>query len=183
MGTMATRSFYTVTEAAEALEVSQRRLLEMLEAGELEGERDSQSSRWKISKRAVHELVPETVRTGPLSEDTAEQSSSPPAETVGELIGELGNLQKELGRLRNRLELARQAADTAWQEERELLIIALEQEREQAQDALRAERERLLEDQRRERERADELQKEKDTLTEELKAERNKVSWRRLLGG
>lgn len=170
-------------EAAEVLEVSQRRLLEMLEAGELGGERDSQSSRWRISKRAVHELVPETVRPGALEEDTAEQPSSLSTETVGELVGELGNLQRELGRLRNRLELARQAADIAWQEERDLLLIKLEQEREQAQDTLQAERERLLEDQRRERERADKLQREKDTLIEELKAERNKGSLRRLLGG
>jgi excisionase family DNA binding protein len=53
------KGFYTVSEAAKVLGVGQRRILEMVETKELEGERDSTSSRWKISKHAVHELAPE----------------------------------------------------------------------------------------------------------------------------
>jgi len=51
------KGFYTVSEAAGVLGVGQRRILEMLETKEIEGERDPTSSRWKISKHAVHELA------------------------------------------------------------------------------------------------------------------------------
>jgi HAMP domain-containing protein len=105
---------------------------------------------------------------------------------VQELVDELGNLQREVGRLRHRLDRARRAEE----EERELLLAELErerernrQEREQAETTLRAERDRLLEDQRRERERAGELQKEVNRLQEELESVRDKGSWRRLFGG
>jgi hypothetical protein len=102
------------------------------------------------------------------------------------LVDEFANLQREVGRLRHRLDLAQRAE----REERELLLAELEQERErhrqdreQAENTLRAERDRLLEDQRREQERADKLQEEVDRLRAELESERNKGSWRRLFGG
>jgi hypothetical protein len=173
---MAKRDFYTLAEAVRVLGVSQRRLLEMLDTGEIEGERDPQSSRWKVSKHAVHELVP----AGPLPEDPTEEYPEQSTGTVEEVVDELGNLQREVGRLRNRLDLARRAE----REERELLLAELEQERErrrqereQAENTLRAEQDRLLEDQRRERERADKLQEEANRLREELESERNRVSW------
>ncbi len=53
------KGFYTVSEAAKVLEVTQRRILEMVETKELEGERDPTSSRWKISIHAVHQLSTE----------------------------------------------------------------------------------------------------------------------------
>ena len=172
---MARREYYTLTEAARVLEVPQRRLLEMIETGELEGEQDPQSSRWKIPKHAVDERVP------------AEQPQESPAEVVEErstemiqqLVDELGNLQREVGRLKIRLDRARRAET----EERELLLAELEQEREQAENTLRAERDRLLEDQSRERERAEELQREVNRLREELESARDRGSWRRLFGG
>jgi excisionase family DNA binding protein len=179
---MARRDYYTLTEAARILEVPQRRLLEMLETGEIEGERDSQSSRWMISKHAVDELVPADPSPEGSTEELPEQST----EMIQGLVGELGNLHREVGRLKNRLDRARRAE----KEERELLLAELEQERErhrqereQAESTLRAERERLLEDQRRERERADKLQEEANRLREELESERDKGSWRRLFGG
>jgi DNA repair exonuclease SbcCD ATPase subunit len=188
---MAKRDFYTLAEAAQTLGVTQRRLLERLETGEIEGERDPQSSRWKIPKHLVHEVVPEPTPTDPSPEEVPiGQFLEQPTETVQELIEKLGNLQRELGRLRNRLELARAAERTAWQEEKELLLVELEreregrrQEREQAESTLRAEQNRLLEDQRRERERADRLQEETNRLREELESDRAKGSWRKLLGG
>jgi excisionase family DNA binding protein len=191
------KEYYTLAQAARILGITQRRLLEMLAAREIDGEQDPQSSRWKISKDAVHEFVPEPPPadrspTGP--EDTAEL----PPETIQELIGELDNLQSEVGRLKTRMELAQRAQNNAWQEERELLLDELEQEREErrrererADSTLRAEQGRLLEEQRREQERSDALQEEMDRLREEvdrlreeLEAEQSRGSWRRrLLGG
>jgi excisionase family DNA binding protein len=179
---MARRDFYTLTEAARVLEVPQRRLLEMLETGELEGEQDPQSSRWKIPKHAVDELVP----AGPSPEGPSEELPEQSTEIIQELVDELGNLHREVGHLRNRLDRARRAE----REEKELLLGELEQERErrrqeleQAENTLRAERERLLEDQRQERDRADKLREEANRLREELESERNRGSWRRLFGG
>ncbi len=189
---MTGRDFYTLKEGADILGVTQRRLLERLETGEIQGERDPQSSRWKISKHVVHELVPKPAPTDPSPKEVPmEEFLEQPTETVQELIGKLGNLQRELGRLRNRLELARGAENTAWQKEKALLLAELEreregrrQEREQAESTLRAEQDQLLQDQRRERERADKLQEENSELRERLETERkNKGSWRRLLGG
>ena len=54
---MPTRDFYTLPEAAQILEVPQRSLLKSLEMGEIEGERDPQSGRWKIPKQAADERV------------------------------------------------------------------------------------------------------------------------------
>jgi DNA repair exonuclease SbcCD ATPase subunit len=179
---MPTRNYYTLAETARILEVPQRRLLEMLETGELEGEQDPQSSRWKIPKHAVDELVPADPSPESPTEELPEQST----EMIQELVDELGDLHREVGRLRNRLNRARRAE----KEERELLLAELEQERErhrqereQAESTLRAERERLLEDQRQERERADKLQEEANRLREELESKRNKGSWRRLFSG
>ena len=168
--------FYTLAEAAQILEVTQRRLLEMLETGEVEGERDARRSRWKIPKYTVQELVPEPISADPPSENPALQSSNQSTKTVQQLVEELGGLQRELGRVRNRLELARKAEHTVWQEERERLLTELDQEREgrrqereEAESTLQAEQERW--------------QKERERLQEELETERNKGSWRRLLGG
>jgi excisionase family DNA binding protein len=190
------KEYYTLAQAAQILGITQRRLLEMLAAREIDGEQDPQSSRWKISKDAVHEFVPEPPPTdqpptGP--EDTAEL----PPETVQELIGELNNLQREMGRLKTRLELAQRAQNSAWQEEKELLLGELEQEREErrrerewAESTLRAEQDRLVEEQRREQERSDALQEEADRLREEadrlrdeLEVEQSRGSWRRRLFG
>ena len=195
-GTVEEKEYYTLAQAAQILGITQRRLLEMLAAREIDGEQDPQSSRWKISKDAVHEFVPEPLPAGqPLAgpEDTAEL----PPETVQELIGELDNLQREVGRLKTRLELAQRAQNSAWQEDREVLLGELEQEREErrqerewAERTLRAEQGRLLEEQRREQERTDALQEEADRLREEvdrlreeLEVEQSRGSWRRRLFG
>jgi excisionase family DNA binding protein len=185
---MARREFYTITEAARILEIPQRRLLEMIETGELEGEQDPQSSRWKIPKQAVDEIAPaypppESSAEGLPEEGLPEQSTEM---VLQELVDEVGNLHREIGRLRSRLDRARRAEIV----ERDQLLAELEQERErrrqereQAENTLRAERERLLDEQRRERERANEIQKETNRLREELKSLRDKGSWRRLFGG
>jgi hypothetical protein len=157
---MPTRDFYTLAETARVLEVPQRRLLKMLETGEIEGEQDPLSSRWKISKHAVNELV----SAGPTPEGPTEEFPECSIEMIEELVDELGDLHREVGRLRNRMNLARRTE----KEERELLLAELDQERERHRE---------------ERERADRLQDEVNGLREELKNQQNKGSWRRLVGG
>jgi excisionase family DNA binding protein len=162
---MPIRDFYTLAEAARVLEIPQRRLLEMLETGEIEGEQDPQSSRWRISKHAVHILLApaSSPQEGPAAAAAAEGLPQRSTEMIQDLLEELGNLHREVGSLRNRLNLARRAE----KEERELLLGELEQERERHN---------------KERERADKLQEEANRLREELESERNKGSWRRLFG-
>jgi hypothetical protein len=157
---MPRKDFYTLPEAAQLLETAQRRLLEKLESGEIEGERDPQSGRWKVSKQAVDELI----STDSSTEDPAEESPGTSAEMLRGLVGELGELHRQVGHLRSRLDRARRAE----REERERLQAELEQARE---------------DQRRERERADKLKQEAGTLRDELESERGKGSLRRLFGG
>lgn len=171
---MARKELYTLTEAARILDTPQRRLLEMLETGQIEAEQDPQSSRWRIPKYAVDERV--SADQSP--ERSTERLSEDSTEMVQELVDEMGNLQREVGRLRHRLDRARRAEN----EEREHLFAELESARE-TEINLRAERDRLLEDQRREQERANELQKEANRLREELENVRNQGSWRRLFGG
>jgi hypothetical protein len=158
---MPRRDFYTLPEAAQLLEMAQRRLLERLESGEIEGERDPQSGRWKVSRQAVDELVSEeeTPAEGP-AEESPDRSSA----LLRGLVDELGELHRQIGQLRSRLDRARRAE----KEERERLQAELEQERE---------------GNRRERERADKLQQEVGTLREELESERGKGSLRKLFGG
>jgi excisionase family DNA binding protein len=181
--------FYTVAEAARVLGVTQRRVLEMLAAEEVEGERDPQSGRWKLPKHSLHRLVPKSSPTDQPSENISREILEPSDETTQEILGELDNLQMEIKRLKKRLELAWQVENTTWQEERELLLAELEQEREerrqdrvQAENVLQVERQQLLEDLSRERERVAELQEEANRLQEELETERSKGSWRKLFG-
>jgi hypothetical protein len=155
---MPTRDFYTLPEAAQILDAPQRSLLKRLETGEIEGEQDPQSGRWKIPKQAVDERV--SAESSP--EDTAEEPQGQSAEMLRELVGEMGDLHRLVGHLRSRLDRARRTES----EERENLLAELEQERE---------------GHRRERERADRLHKEARRLRKEL--ERAKGPWRRLFGG
>ncbi len=158
---MPTRDFYTLPEAAQLLETAHRRLLERLESGEIEGERDPQSGRWKVSKQAVDELVSEDPSAGSPAEERLVRSGDT---LLRGLVDELGDLHRHVGHLRSRLDRARRAEKA----ERELLLAELERERE---------------GHRRERERADKLHKEASTLREELERERSKGSLRRLFGG
>ncbi len=158
---MVKRQFYTLSEAARVLELPQRRLLEKVEAGEIEGEQDPHSSRWMISKRAVDELVS---AAAPSPEEPTEEFPKQSTEMIRALVDELGDLHRQVGHLRNRLDRARRAEKEEW----ELLLAKLEQERERY---------------RQERERADMLQEEANRLREELENERNKGAWRRLFSG
>ena len=157
---MSRKDFYTLPEAAQVLELAQRRLLEKLETGEIEGEQDPQSGRWKVSRQSVDEQV----SNDPSAEGPTEESLEKSAEMLRELLGELGNLHRQVGHLKNRLDRARRAE----REERELLLAELEQERERH---------------RKEHERADKLHEEANRLRGELESERSKGSLRRLFSG
>jgi excisionase family DNA binding protein len=100
---MPRRDFYTIPEAAQLLETAQRRLLERLESGEIEGERDPQSGRWKVSRQAVDELVSAAAS----AEDPAEESPGSSAEMLHGLVEELGELHRQVGYLKSRLDRAR----------------------------------------------------------------------------
>ena len=155
---MPTREFYTLPEAAQVLEVSQRSLLKSLEMGEIEGEQDPQSGRWKIPKQAADERV--SAESSP--EDTAEAFQGLSAEMLQELVVEVGDLHRLVGHLKSRLDRARRTEI----DEKKQLLAELEQERE---------------GHRRERERADRLHAEARRLRQDL--QRAKGSWRRLFGG
>ena len=157
---MPRRDFYTLPEAAQLLEITQRRLLKELESGEIGGERDPQSGRWKVSRQAVDELASED----PSAEDSTEEPMERSVEMLRGLVDELGELHRQVGHLRARLDRARRAE----KEERERLRAELEQAREGHSQ---------------ERERADRLHKEAGTLREELESERGKGSLRKLFGG
>jgi hypothetical protein len=155
---MPTRDFYTLPEAAQILDTPQRSILKSLETGEIEGEQDPQSGRWKIPKQAVDERV----SAEPSSEDTAEDFPGLSAEMLRELVDEMGDLHRLVGHLKSRLDRARRTE----REVREQLLAELEQERD---------------GHRRERERADRLHAEARRLRQVL--QRAKGSWRRLFGG
>jgi hypothetical protein len=155
---MPTRDFYTLPEAAQILDTPQRSILKSLETGEIEGEQDPQSGRWKIPKQAVDERV--SAESSP--EDTAEDFPGLSAEMLRELVDEMGDLHRLVGHLKSRLDRARRTE----REERERILAELEQERE---------------GHRRERERADRLHAEARRLRQDL--QRAKGSWRRLFGG
>ena len=155
---MPTRDFYTLPEAAQILDAPQRSILKSLESGEIEGEQDPQSGRWKIPKQAVDERV--SAESSP--EDSAEEFQTLSAEMLRELVDEMGDLHRQVGHLKSRLDRARRTEIEA----REHLLAELEQERE---------------GHRRERERADRLHAEARRLRQDL--QRAKGSWRRLFGG
>jgi hypothetical protein len=124
---------YTPAEAERILArtdkpITERRIRQMLQAGELEGGKDERG-RWYVSRSEVHRLraerrtPPETVPGGP-------QNASEMLEVVREL-------ERERGRLEARLELTERAESTT-RAERERLLEDLERERERA-DRLEAE--------------------------------------------
>jgi chromosome segregation ATPase len=123
---------YTPTEAARILArtdkpITERRIRQMLQAGELEGFRD-EAGRWHVLQSEVHRLRDER-RIG---------SQEPPGgpQSGVELLEVVRSLERELGRLEGRLELEERAESTL-REERDRLMAELEAER--------AERRRLAE--------------------------------------
>lgn len=196
------KGFYTVSEAAKVLGVGQRRILEMLQMKEIEGERDPVSSRWKISKHLIDELAPEEspimekdaaglrvteeaqvteerlhpeksqLTNRPLREESTERSSEQSTEEIRERIS-------ELERINGRPRLERRAEKDTWQEEKESLLATADQERRRA-EGLQEEIERLGAELGSLRERIGELESLNEHLQREQQAE--KASWKKEKG-
>jgi hypothetical protein len=144
---------YTPTEAARILRVTPTRVRQLLQSGELEGDRD-EAGHWSIPSRAVHDRI-ERLR----HESFLEAVGSDPM-SVRALQERIEALHRELGRLEGRLE-SEEKACSSLEADRTLLAERLERERQ------RAERERGWAQESR----------------AELDAQRGKGFWRRLFGG
>jgi excisionase family DNA binding protein len=107
-----TRDFYTPSEAAKVLRVPQRRILEWLDAGQIEAQRDPRTGRWKIPRGSLN--VSETERlTELLTEEqlarlqTTEEALSGLEEHARSLREERDRLREERDRLEAALEAER----------------------------------------------------------------------------
>src|ERR687894_765894 len=176
--------YYSPAEAARILRLTPHRVRQMLNAGALEGEQESgeKGGRWRIPKRAVHDLLEERpahrrrVRSRGGAR-TASGEAAGPGEREGDLEEEIKALNREMGRLEGRLELT-ELAESTMRAERERLLEDLEREKRRAESegeragqlkerlelsaraesSLRVERSRLSRDLEQERERGDELE-------------------------
>lgn len=129
---------YSPVEASRILSrggrtLSERRIRQMLQGGELEGERD-EGGRWRIPRRTVHQLLEDRREHEQIREDPEGAPGVP--ESVRELVDRVAALERERGRLEGRLELT-ETTESTMRAERERLIAELEAER--------AERRRLQE--------------------------------------
>ncbi len=122
---------YTAPQAARILGLSDRRVRQMLEAGELGGERDA-SGKWWIPQRAVHAALedrgsPRTrsreQRRAASGAGDAGETPVPPQgvpggpESVRELVQRVEDLSYRLGRSEARAELTERAERDAAREE------------------------------------------------------------------
>ncbi len=167
------QEYYTVSEAAKVLGISDRRVRQIAQDGKVDGVRMEDG--WKLFRYSVH-----TFRDHRVAQEPARGAREPSSE-AREWIERVTTLERELGRLEGRLELTERAESTM-REERQRLLEDLDRERERAvQEQARAE-EVEREAERIVQERA-EAQEEARRLREELEAERSKGFWRRLFGG
>jgi hypothetical protein len=188
------QEYYTVSEAAKILDISERRVRQIAQDGKVEGVRSEDG--WKLFRYSVHDFRDRREAQTPVR---AVRGGREPSSEAREWIERVTALERELGRLEGRLELTERAESTM-REERERLLEDLARERERAaQEQEKAEDvQRDAEQFIREREEAQEearrLQEERDrllaeaaeearVLREELEAERSKGFWRRLFGG
>lgn len=134
------QDYYTTSQAARILKVTDRYVRKLINAGDLEAAQDDKG-RHQIPQRAVHALL-ETRRLeakaagrNPAAETPAPGIATEPSETAQELreVHErVEELMRELGRLEGRLELTQKAQSTV-EDERDRLLEQLEAEREERQ--------------------------------------------------
>ena len=110
---MAEEDYYTPPQVARMLRLSRRRVTQMLNGGQLEGEQ-SENGRWKISASAVDALLknrsaPTTVWSGLLV-----------AEAVKEVENRVSSLERRMERLGDALNRSLNRSDRAEQDLREL---------------------------------------------------------------
>jgi len=121
---------YSPVEASRVLSrsgrsISERRIRQMLQAGELEGEQ-TEGGRWRIPRRVVHRLLTERREREQLRTEPESLPGAP--ESGRELMDRVAALERERGRLEGRLELTEQTESTT-RAERDRLIAELEAER------------------------------------------------------
>ena len=191
------KGFYTISEVAKVLGVGQRRILEMVETKELEGERDPTSSRWKISMHAVHELAAEEsldtkqqpllTKNAPVTEeDTVELQVSEERQSAEEKSGtEEPLLTNQTPREERTERFSGQSEEHLWEhiDELESLNKRLQVEQQTEKAAWQEERGSLLAATDRQRQYAEELREEVERLSTELETERSKGFVQRLFGG
>ena len=189
------KGFYTISEAAKVLGVGQRRILEMVETKELEGERDPTSSRWKISMHAVHELAAEAslgtkqpllTENAPITEeDTVELQVCEEKQSTEEKSGTEEPLLTNRPPREERTErFSGQSEEHLWEriDELEHLNKRLQVEQQTEKAAWQEERGSLLAATDRQRQYAEELREEVERLSTELETERSKGFVQRLFG-
>jgi excisionase family DNA binding protein len=177
-------AYYTVSEAAKVLGITDRRVRALAQEGRIEGQR--MEGGWKLFRYSVHSFRDER------RERERPQEAGGDTLSVSEWVGRVETLQRELGRLESRLELTEKAESTV-REERDRLLQDLERERQQHLEDVQRERAERLEAQQRIEQIAKEhvhleeehsqVQNEVEGLREELEAERSKGFWARLFGG
>ncbi len=104
--------FYTPSEVAQLLHVPQRRILELLDAGEIEAARDPHTGRWKVPKESLNasekkrltELLTEGEDELRERLQTAEEALLALEERARALREERDRLREERDRLRAELE-------------------------------------------------------------------------------
>jgi excisionase family DNA binding protein len=127
--------YYSPAQAARVLRVTPTRVRQLLQAGELEGERDG-AGHWSIPARAVVDRLDRLRR-----ERFLEAAGYDPV-SVREVQERVETLQRELGRLEGRLE-SEEKACTSLEADRTLLAKRLERERLRREEVER-ERDELL---------------------------------------
>ncbi len=124
---------YTPLEAGRVLGVSGERIRQLIDAGDLSGEK--RSGRWRVFRASVHEALSE--RGSPRSRRSRERAPHESGEDAArELRARVEDLSYKLGRSEARAELTERAESTVRE--------ALERERERA-DRLEAEARQLRE--------------------------------------
>jgi excisionase family DNA binding protein len=104
---------YTPMQAAQILRVTPTRIRQLLQGGELEGERD-EAGHWRIPSHAVHEHL-ERLRRNLFPEGVWADIS------LSEWVERVEALQRELGRLEGRLELSEKSESSLLDERDQLL--------------------------------------------------------------
>ena len=104
---------YTPVQAAHILRVTPTRIRQLLQGGELEGERD-EAGHWRIPSRAVDEQL-ERMRRDLFPEGVWADLS------LSEWVEKVETLQQELGRLEGHLDLAERSESNLLDERDQLL--------------------------------------------------------------
>lgn len=126
---------YSVPETAKILNVTPGRVRQLLDAGELDGQKDG--GRWRVAQRSVHARLEDHPRT-------SRQAAQDDAESAAELRARVEHLQYQLGRLEGQRELEATTRSTL-QEQLDRERRRADEERQRAdelQARLDAERER-----------------------------------------